>query len=77
MRNIDISTLLETAESFSKDGVNWHHHFMTPKCAMNTSGKFRIILENEDDGNSVYSDFKERPMADLENLENLFFKRRK
>ncbi|MEK6885668.1 MAG: hypothetical protein AABX17_01740 [Nanoarchaeota archaeon] len=73
MKKIVIEWLLKFARDFKENGTNWHHHFLTPKCYLNKSGKFQIILENEDTGEVYYSEFQSRPMDKLEQLEKLFF----
>ncbi len=76
MKNVGIDSLLETARLYDKDGVAWHHHFLTPRCALNDSASFRIILENEENGDACCAEFQEKPMKELEQLEALFFKRK-
>jgi hypothetical protein len=73
---IKYSILLEKAKSFCEDGVSWHHHFLTPNCQFNKTNNFMIVLENENTGESWFSTFEEKPMKDLELLENLFFGRK-
>jgi len=70
---INFNELLAKAEDFSKKGIDWHHHYLPPNCSLNKSGKHLIILESE--GKSWQTTFDEKPMEDLEKLENLFFKR--
>lgn len=65
--------LLTKAKEFSQKGIDWHHHYLPPHCSLNTSSRHTIILEAE--GNKWESYFNEKPMKDLEKLENLFFKR--
>ena len=75
MKKITIDELLKFAREFKEKGISWHHHFLTPKCYLNKSGKFQIVLENEDTNEVFYSEFEKKPMDKLEQLENLFFNR--
>lgn len=69
----DFKKLLTKAEEFSRENVDWHHHYLPPNCVLNSSGEHLIILEA--DGQRWESKFDKKPMAYLEKLENLFFKR--
>jgi hypothetical protein len=75
MEIISIEKLIEIAKNYSENNVHWHHHFLTPSCYFNKSKNFCIILENEDTNEVFQSNFKEKPMYELEQLENLFFNR--
>lgn len=70
---IDYEELLKIAESFAKKGIEWHHHYLPPNCLLNKTSKHLIYLEGK--GQQWQSSFDEKPMKDLEKLENLFFKR--
>jgi hypothetical protein len=76
MKTIDYNELLELAQSYSKNNIPWHHHFLTPKCMFNQEGKFQIILENEQTSESFVCHFDEKPMKKLEDLENIFFNKK-
>ena len=65
--------LIEKAKAASKSLKDWHHHFFPPGCAFNKSSKYQIALEI--DGDIFYSLFDEKPMTELEQMENLFFGR--
>lgn len=71
--NISYNELLEKAENLAKEGIDWHHHYLPPKCLLNKTSKHVIILEAED--HQWQSSFDYKPMKDLEKLENLFFNR--
>ena len=77
MKEASIEEIIETTKGYDKNGVSWHHHFLTSKCGLNKSSKFQIILENEDTGETFFTEFDKKPMKELELLENLFFKRKK
>lgn len=75
MKKITIEELGALAIDYSKKGLPWHHHLLTPKCTLNDKAAYQIILENEETGDSFVCYFDEKPMKELENLENVFFKR--
>ena len=75
MEEINIDELISKAKELKDKGISWHHHLLTPNCCFNTSGKFRIILEDEESKKAYYSDFESKPMNQLKELENLFFDR--
>ena len=75
MIKMGISELIERAEQFNIDKTDWHHHFLTPKCFLNESEEYRIILEDEARGYVYYSGFREKPIHELKKLEGLFFNR--
>ncbi|HDZ54843.1 MAG TPA: hypothetical protein ENI19_00560 [Candidatus Nealsonbacteria bacterium] len=77
MKETNLEEIVEIAESYCKNGVPWHHHFLTLECMFNKSDKFQIILENEKIGESFVATFDYKPMKELEFLENLFFNRKK
>lgn len=70
---IDYQELLKKAEYFSKEEIEWHHHYLPPHCLLSSSDKHVIILEAQ--GKEWKSFFDEKPMEDLEKLENIFFRR--
>jgi len=74
MHEINIQQLIAKAEDFKQKGIPWHHHLLTPNCCFNSSGKYRIILENEITKEAFYCDFTDKPMTHLKRLEELFFK---
>ena len=74
---MNFEEIKKTAESYCHKNIPWHHHFLTPKCTLNKSEDFQILLENEETGESFLTLFDHKPMEELEVLENLFFKRKK
>ena len=75
MNKIDFDKLLELAKRYKSENIHWHHHFLTPRCILNDSNKFKIILENENTQEAFFSVFDNKPMDKLVKLENLFFNR--
>lgn len=73
MEEIDINVLIDMAKELKNKSMSWHHHLLTPNCCFNSSGKYRIILENEDTKKIYYCDFEDKPMNQLKKLEDLFF----
>ena len=76
MQNKDLDSLLKQAEMYNKEGVKWHHHFLTPKCSFNQSDNFRLLIENEDTGETFYTESLEKPTEQLKHLDNLFHSQR-
>lgn len=71
---VEFNVLLKQTEEFVNKEIKWHHHYLPPGCTLNKSRKHIIILEG--DGRSWTSEFDEKPMNNLEKLENLFFSRK-
>ena len=71
--DIDYQKLLNLAEELTKNGKEWHFHYLPPNCSLGDSLKHLIILESE--RQKWQTSFKEKPMDDLKKLENLFYKR--
>ena len=69
MKEMSIDEIVNLADSYSKNKIPWHHHFLTVKCNFNHGKKFQIILENEKTGESFVSEVDHRPMEELERLE--------
>lgn len=69
--------IIEIAKRFNKEGVLWHNHFLAVKCIYNTSGKFQVIIENEQSGAVYFSNFDKQPTDTLKLLEDLFFEQEK
>ncbi|MDD2822765.1 MAG: hypothetical protein PHQ59_01665 [Candidatus Daviesbacteria bacterium] len=72
---VDYNTLLEKAKEFTRKGISWHHHYLPPECILIDVDKHIIILECENQ--KWQTNFEEKPMEQLEQLENIFFKRQK
>lgn len=66
MEKLDYNRLLQLVLDYSKNGVSWHHHFLTKKCVFNKEGAFQIILENENTGDFFVYPFDKKPMKELE-----------
>lgn len=67
------NVLLTNVQTFTQQGENWHHHFLTPDCALGGNGKYQIVLENDDTKESFVCEFDEKPMKELKEIEELFF----
>jgi len=76
MIKTNIDEIVKLATQYTREGIPWHHHFLTLNCRFNTSGKYQIILENEKTKEVFYAEFDYKPMNELERLENLFFGRK-
>ena len=77
MKEKNLKEIVKLAESYSRNQLPWHHHFLTLRCRFNKSKKYQIILENEKTGERFVAMFNHKPMKELELLENLFFERKK
>ena len=73
MIKIDNEKIVEIALGFNKNKIPWHNHFILRKCIYNKSGKFQIVLENEQSEEVYFSEFEEQPAEKLKLLEELFF----
>lgn len=70
---VDYQKLLSKAEELTKNGQEWHFHYLPPNCSLGDSSKHLIILEFE--GSKWQTSFEEKPMDNLKKLEDLFYKR--
>ena len=77
MIEVDNKKIVNIAKQYNRDGVLWHNHFLAVKCIYNTSGKFQVVLENEQSGEVYVSNFEKQPTDTLKLLEDLFFKQNK
>lgn len=77
MIEVSNKEIIEIARQFNKDGALWHNHFLAVKCIYNTSGKFQVILENEQSGEVYFFNFEKQPTDTLKLLEDLFFEQNK
>lgn len=55
----------------------WHNHFLAVKCIYNKSGKFQVVLENEQSRKVYVSNFEKQPTDTLRVMEDLFFEQDK
>ncbi len=78
MKELTLDKLIEKAEEFNKKKNKWHFHVLMKKCAFNKNkGKFSVVLESEEKEDSFVSYLDERPVKDVEKLENMFYGRTK
>ena len=73
MKQIPYEELFPVAVNANNIGREWHHHYLPPNCALNNSEQHQIILEYGSE--AVCSVFDDKPMRELEQLENIFFGR--
>lgn len=71
--NVSFDELLKETTRMNTERIEWHHHYLPPNCHLNSTPKHLLILEG--DGRSWQAIFDEKPMDELEQLENLFFNR--
>lgn len=68
---VDYQVLLEKARELSRNDISWHHHYLPPECLLIDVEKHVIVLEF---GNQKWqTTFDEKPLKQLEELENIFF----
>ena len=77
MIEVDNEKIVEIAKHLNEKKIPWHNHFLAVKCVYNKSGKFQVVLENEQSGEVYVSNFERQPTEKLKLLENLFFKQNK
>lgn len=68
---VDYQKLLKLAEELTKNGEEWHFHYLPLNCSLGDSSKHLIILEFK--GKKWQASFEEKPMNQLKKLENLFY----
>ena len=62
MKKVEITQIIEMAESLNNENMKWHFHLLGKDCRFNDNKeKFSIILENEETGQVFYSVFDEKP----------------
>lgn len=70
---VDYQVLLDKTRELTNKGIAWHHHYLPPECLLINVQKHVIVLEH---GNEKWqTSFDKKPMEELEQLENIFFKR--
>lgn len=71
---VNYQKILDKAKQLTKNGIDWHHHYLPPNCLLNNSSKHIVVLES---GNLKWqTSFDAKPMQKLEELENIFFRRK-
>ena len=73
MLEVSNNEIVEIAKDYNKNGIPWHNHFLAVKCIYNKSGKFQVVIENEQTGEVFVSSFEKQPSGTLKLLEDLFF----
>ena len=77
MLEVSNNEIVEIAKDYNKNGIPWHNHFLAVKCIYNKSGKFQVVIENEQTGEVFVSSFEKQPSGTLKLLEDLFFEQNK
>ena len=74
MKKADFQEISDTAAHLSKLNKKWHFHLLGKDCKFNGSkGKFAIVLENEETGESSCSVFDGKPLKESEKLAELMY----
>lgn len=67
--------LLDRAKELQEAGTSWHFHFFPPECQYNEGLLYKIVLEDEEAGESTEALFSTRPIDELAQLDDLFYGR--
>ncbi len=73
--SIAFEALLERARELTEAGTSWHYHFFPPECQYNDGLLYKIVVEDEEGGESIEAAFSTRPMDELAELDDLQFGR--
>ena len=76
MDEMTTNGIVEKAVQMTKRNIPWHHHYMPPGCHFSKDRMHQLILENEETREMWVSKTEEKPLADLEKLEDLFFRKK-
>jgi|GEM_PF-1250475 len=71
MQEASFATLLSKAGEMTKQGIEWHHHYLPPACYFNKSADHLIMLETME--NRWAAKFADKPLAELKQMEEQFF----
>lgn len=66
--------MLEKIKLAIENEISWHFHYLPPDCHVAEGDSHRIVVEISGSELEIYS-FDEKPMAQLEVIENLFYGR--
>ena len=70
----DMKRVLEKIQQLTLEGRPWHHHHLFPDCMFNVhKGKWCLLFEDKDAGETIELLYDEEPIADLREIEVLFY----
>src|SRR3989344_6434414 len=74
MKKVDFREIVDNAVSSSKHGKEWHFHMLGKDCKFNVrKGKFAIVFEDEESGESLYALCDSRPSGESKRLADLMY----
>ena len=65
--------IITRAKKLNQQGKFWHHHMLFPDCIFNDSGKWLIVLEDQETGQVLRAVSDKEPTADLKEIEVLYY----
>lgn len=72
--SLNAKKIAERAKELTAKEISWHHHALFPDCVFNKSkGKWVVMLEDPETGKVLESITAEKPDADLQLIEPLFY----
>ncbi|MFH0922573.1 MAG: hypothetical protein V1811_00770 [Candidatus Micrarchaeota archaeon] len=74
VHNPDFDLILKKAEDLVKQKADWHHHYFTPNCIFNKTGKHCVLVEDPMTGAELTAVYDQKPAEDLVKLEKLFYR---
>lgn len=72
---VSYEVLLARAEELNEAGTSWHYHFFPPECEFNDGLLYKIVLEDEEAGESIDAVFSTRPLDEIAELDDLLYRR--
>lgn len=74
MRRLPHTRLIEKAIGLEHNQNNWHFHMLGKDCVFNTSkGKYLLVVEDEDSGETYYSEFDELPLKESKKIAGIMY----
>jgi hypothetical protein len=76
MKEAPIKEIIGKARQLGRQGRKWHFHMLGLRCKFNRlRGKFCIVLEDEESGETLYAAFEEKPLKEARELADLMYGR--
>ncbi len=73
-----INKMVERARELTEKGIPWHHHALFSDCIFNDmKGKWIVMLEDPETNEVIKSITDNKPDADLQLIEPLFYQQKK
>jgi hypothetical protein len=72
--NQTLKVILQKVKDLSARNIPWHHHLLFPKCIFNKNkGRWAIIFEDKESGNTLEAIYRYEPKSDLGHIEILYY----